>query len=199
VIGLTGGIGSGKSTVSQFFQQCGAVVIDADKIAHQIYEHHPELVETLFKKFGDGIGDSQSKKIDRSRLAAIIFADEAKRKELEALTHPLIRNDIQMQIEKAHRLKAPLVLVDAALLVETGYYQTFDGLIVVKSEQEQQIFRIKNRDGLPPEEILQRIAAQMPLSEKLKVADWVIDNSGEVLETKKQVEKIFKELINQKT
>ncbi len=187
IIGLTGGIGSGKSTVAQFFKELGATIIDADDISHQLLDLYPELVTSLVKKFGE---------LDRQKLAEIVFKDSRKRKELEALTHPFIRQEIQKQINAAKKKKSKLVLVDAALLVETGYYKSFEGLLVVKAKPEQQIKRTLSRKTLSRKEVEERMASQLPLAEKLKVANGVIDNSGSFSETKKQVEKIFDTLVS---
>jgi dephospho-CoA kinase len=180
--------------VSRLFQEQGAAVIDADRITHDIYDLHPSLSEELIQKFGEEIRNPTTKLLDRRRLGALVFGDSKKRKELEALLHPHIGAEIAKQIEKAREEGAALALVDAALLVETGFYKAFEGLIVVKADREQQIVRIMARDALSQDEISQRIAAQMPLAEKLKVADWVIDNSGEIMETKRQVEELYKVL-----
>src|SRR5262249_30496529 len=107
---------------------------------------------------------------------------------------PPIRKEIQKQIEEAMKERAPLALVDAPLLVETGLYKSFEGLIVVKAEVEQQIQRILSRDTLTRDEITDRIASQLPLAEKIRVANWVIDNSLDLPATKKQVEQLFREL-----
>ena len=194
VIGLTGGIGSGKSTVAQFFKDLGARVIDADSIAHQIFDLHPELASLLSQKFGREILDPATGGIDRRRLGALVFSDSVKRKELEALTHPPIRKEIDRLIEEARAAGAPLTLVDAPLLVETKYYRSFDGLIVVKADVEQQIQRILSRDTLSHDEISSRIASQLPLVEKVRVANWVIDNSADLQATQRQVQQLFKEL-----
>ncbi|MFO1519329.1 MAG: dephospho-CoA kinase [bacterium] len=193
VLGLTGGIGSGKSTVGRFFQEEGAFVINADLISHQIFDLYPQLQEELRRHFGNDIFQPEGK-VDRRRLGTLVFSDAAKRKELENLVHPYIRKEISRQIDTARQSGAALALVDAALLVETGYYKNFEGLIVIETREEQQKERIKKRDGLKMEEIENRMKAQAPLSEKLKVADWVIDNSKDLENTQRQVKKLFAEI-----
>jgi dephospho-CoA kinase len=195
VIGLTGGIGSGKSTVAQFFRELGATVIDADAITHQIFDLRPEVIPILLDKFGTEIIDPITGKIDRRRLGSLVFSNPSLRKELEALTHPLIREEINRRIGEARATNSALALIDAPLLVETNYYRAFEGLIVVKAEKEQQIQRILARDFLTHDEISDRLAAQLPLAEKIRVADWVIDNSSDLQATKKQVEELFNELV----
>lgn len=194
IVALTGGIGTGKSTVAREFQKQGAAVIDADEISRKIFDLHPELLPPLTARFGTDILDPKSQKLDRTRLADLVFSSPKKRLELENLTHPMIRMEIVKRIEKAEAQKAPLVIVDAALMIETGYYLSFEGLIVVKATQAQQIERIQERDNLTPEEIRKRLAAQLPTEEKIKVADWVIDNSGDLSETQKQVEALYQNL-----
>ncbi len=195
IIGLTGGIGSGKSTIAQFFKELGAVIIDADQIAHELYEKDPTITQTLIKKFGREILHFSHNKIDRKKLGEVVFADSEKRKELEVIIHPLIRLQIEKEIEEAKKNNPPLIIVNAALLVETGFYKLYDGLIVVQATAEQQIERVKKRDQLSEREIEQRLTSQLPLSEKIKLANWVIKNSGDLKETKKQVVTLFNQLV----
>lgn len=194
VIGLTGGIGSGKSTISEFFKELGATIIDADRVAHQLYEKDPTITQTLIKKFGREILHFSHNKIDRKKLGEVVFADSEKRKELEVIIHPLIRLQIEKEIEEAKKNNPPLIIINAALLVETGFYKLYDGLIVVQASSEQQVERVKKRDRLSEREIEQRLTSQLPLSEKIKLANWVIENSGSLEETKKQVNSLFTQL-----
>ncbi len=193
VVGLTGGIGSGKSTVSVFFKNCGASVIDADQIAHQLLHTHPDVHQKLRETFGTSIF-SPNGSIDRRALGSLVFSDSSHRQRLESILHPLIRKVIQDTIENYRQSGSPLVLIDAALLVETGFYKNYDGLIVVKADERQQIERVKLRENLTEDEILQRISQQLPLLEKLKVADWVIDNSQSLDKTKNQVDNLYQSL-----
>ncbi len=195
VIGLTGGIGSGKSTVARFFEACGAVHIDADQVAHEIYDKSPQLLEALVQSFGKSILDQTGKKIDRAALAKIVFKNAQDLKTLERMVHPLIRLEIEKKIESARKAHAPLVIVDAALLIETGFYKNYDGLIVVKADEDTQINRVQKRDECSQKEVLQRMKHQLPLNEKLKVANWLIDNSGELKETQKQTETLYRKMI----
>ncbi|MBL7686369.1 MAG: dephospho-CoA kinase [Deltaproteobacteria bacterium] len=191
VWGLTGGIASGKSTVSEFFAEHGVITIDADKIAHAIYDTDLSLVKKLFEIFGSNIGDEKKLKINRKHFSEIIFSSTSKRKQLEKLVHPHIRQSIEIEIEKAQKKHPPLILVEAALMVETGYYKKFDGLIVVKSSLEKQRQRLQLRDELDLAAIEKRLQSQLPLEEKIKVADYVIDNEDSTKETQKQVSHFF--------
>lgn len=196
VIGLTGGIGSGKSTVARFFSELGAFVIDADQVDHLLLRTDTELIQILFQEFG-AVGDRQTLQIDRKKLAQIVFQDPQKLKRLEALIHPRIRESIFKQIAAVDPNRYPLVLVDAALLVETRLYQAFEGLIVVKANLDQQIERLQKREGYPFEEIEKRIRFQLPLEAKLEVANWVIDNSYNLEHTKQQVSQLFRKIVQE--
>jgi len=195
VVGLTGGIGSGKSTVGRMLESLGAHVIDADRIAHNLYDSDPDLTDELQGLFGKDIVDPESGKIDRKALGSLVFADPEKRERLESYLHPKIRERIQREIDSAKsKSPLPLIVVEAALMVETGYYKNFDGLIVVKAEPHDQKARISKRDGATEDEVSRRMATQASLSEKLKEATWVIDNSGTLEETRKQVERLYETL-----
>lgn len=194
VIGLTGGIASGKSTISSIFKNLGAYVIDADHVAHEIYDDDSELLQKIIDLFGKDILVPSTFIIDRDKLGGIVFKNPEKLKQLEAVVHPAVRKRILHEIHEAGMKGFSLCIVDAALLVETGYYKYYDGLIVVKCPLEQQIERLKNRNNLSAPEIKERLAAQSPLEEKLKVANWVIDNSGSLEETQKQTTLLFQEL-----
>lgn len=194
-MGLTGGIASGKSTVSATFKNLGAYIIDADKIAHQIYDEDSELVQNIIDLFGKEVLIPSTFIIDRDKLGQIVFKNPDRLKQLEVLVHPKVRKKILHEIHEAGKKNYDLCIVDAALLVETGFYKFYDGLIVVKAFPEQQKQRLKERNELSDEEIKNRIKSQAPLEEKLKVANWVIDNTGALEETKKQVEELYKNLI----
>lgn len=194
VIGLTGGIASGKSIISSIFKNLGAYIIDADHVAHQIYDDDSELLQKIIDLFGKDILVPSTFIIDRDKLGEIVFKSPDKLKQLEAVVHPAVRKRILHEIHEAGNQGFNLCIVDAALLVETGYYKHYDGLIVVKCSPEQQIERLKNRNNLSEQEIKERIEAQSSLEEKLKVANWVIDNSGSLEETQKQTAILFQEL-----
>jgi dephospho-CoA kinase len=188
-LALTGGIASGKSTVCRYFGEMGAVVLNADQEAHRVYAPATPLFQELKKRYGPEIvRDGQ---IDRGRLAEIIFASPQEKKWLEERTHPATRQAIAAKLADLSKQDPPLVLVEAALHMETGYYRDFDGLIVVYLPETLALKRLMARDGISEEQARFRLASQMPIEQKKKLADWVIDNSGSLAETKKQVESLF--------
>lgn len=193
IIGLTGGIASGKTSVAKLFEAQGALIIDADQITHSLYEKRSDLVKSLTEAFGKEIL-SPLGKIDRPKLGALVFSNSALRKKLESIVHPIIREEIQKEIEKAKQKKPPLILVEAALLVETEYYKQWDGLIVVKAKAKHQEERLMQRNNYSPEEAKKRIASQTSTDERLKVAHWVIDNSGSLEETERQVIELYQRI-----
>ncbi len=193
-LGLTGGISSGKSTVCHYFKKLGAFIIDADLITHEIYENNTEIQNKILQAFGSKILNSKSKKIDRKILSKIVFQEAQKRKILENILHPAIGQKIQSEIEKAKKGGVKLCLVEAALLVETGSYKNYDALIVVKATPAQQIERLKKYKRLEEDEAKQRLAAQLSLEEKLKLATYVIDNSHSLENTQKQVQALYEKL-----
>ncbi len=196
-VGLTGSIGSGKSTVDTIFAEQGAHVIDADVVAHQLMTPGTVVYQRVTETFGaecirpDGT-------IDRRRLGAIIFASREKRELLNGIVHPAVRTDVLRQIvELEQSFQAGIVIVDAALMVESGFYRLFEKVIVVTCTEALQIARITSRDGLSAEEARVRIATQMPVAEKLKVAHYSIDTSGTLRETRDQAEAVYRDLMQQ--
>ena len=190
ILGLTGGIGSGKSMVAQMFAQLGAVVIDADQLAREVVEPGQPALEEITATFGremllpDG-------RLNRAKLAGIIFADSAARAKLNAITHPRIRE--RMDAEVAARRSGPGVLIlDIPLLYENDRASAVEKVIVVWVDPETQLRRLNERDGLTIEAARQRIAAQMPLDAKRARADLVIDNNHGRENTRRQVEAIYR-------
>ncbi len=190
VLALTGGIASGKSTVSEMFQQWGAAIIDADHLAHKTYEPGTLLYKILLNRLGPEIL-SATGSIDRKKLAPLLFNDELLRRGLEKLIHPEVRTLILQEIEQLRSHSPQLILVEAALHVETGYYREFDGLILVTCPKELQIERLRKRDSLSEEQIKARLHSQWPLEAKIPVANYLIDNSGSLENTQKQAKALF--------
>jgi dephospho-CoA kinase len=191
IVGLTGGIASGKSLVARVFKDLGASVIDADRIVHELMEPDQEAWNEIIQYFGPEV-QRDDKSIDRRKLGAIVFSDREKRSWLNSCLHPRVFSVYTAQV--AHlRMRAPdaLLFFDAALLIESGYHRNVDRVIVVYAEPEQQVERLMARDGFSREEALMRIASQMPLIEKRVLADHVIDNSGSREETEQQARKLF--------
>ncbi len=168
---LTGGIATGKSTVAQMFADDGFEIIDADRVAHEVLESQKEAIAQAF-----GRELIQEGRVDRKALGALIFADRQKRRELEAILHPLIREEIYTQAQKLERKGEPYI-VDIPLFFETQGYP-IDKVIVVYAPREIQLKRLMQRDGYNMQEALTRIEAQMPIDEKRAKATYVIDNSA---------------------
>jgi len=186
-LGLTGGIASGKSAVAAMLCEMGFAVLDADALGHKLIEPGQPAYEEVLKEFGPAITDS-SGRINRSKLGAIVFADRAKLDRLNAIVHPLVAEVIFGQFEVWRRSGVrDAVFVEAALLVESGIHTKLDGLVVTWCKPEQQVERLLAR-GLSEAEARRRIAAQLPVEEKLRLAAERIDCSGSLEETRRQVE-----------
>jgi dephospho-CoA kinase len=190
VLGLTGGIGSGKSMVASMFAQLGADVIDADQLAREVVEPGQPALEEIATAFGQDIL-LRDGRLDRGKLARIIFADPVARGTLNAITHPRIRERIDAEIT-ARRSRRGVLVVDIPLLYENDRTRAVETVIVVWVDATTQLRRLQERDGLSVEEARQRIAAQMPLDEKRARADVVIDNSGSRENTRRQVEAVYR-------
>ncbi|MDJ0762294.1 MAG: dephospho-CoA kinase [Myxococcota bacterium] len=193
LVGLTGGIASGKSTVASFFREASVPVIDADKLGHLVLEKGGAAYEPVIAAFGNGILN-ENKEIDRKKLGAIVFEDPKQRGELEAITHPAIAALAKRGIQMIAERKAPIAVYEAALLVETGIYKGLDALIVVSCSVATQMARIIARDGFDREAAAVRIASQFPIEEKLAVADYVIRNEGPMDQTRVDAMNILAEL-----
>jgi dephospho-CoA kinase len=189
VLGLTGGIGSGKSMVAQMFAELGAVVLDADQLAREVVEPGQPALREIAATFGPGMLLSDGR-LDRPKLAEIIFADPAQRAKLDAITHPRIRALMEERI-KARRSGPGVLIVDIPLLYENDRTHTVERVIVVWVDPKTQQRRLRERDRLSADAARQRIAAQMPLDLKRARADHVIDNSGSRQDTRRQVEAIY--------
>jgi dephospho-CoA kinase len=193
--GLTGGIASGKTTVSAFFEELGAYRIDADRLAHAVMEPGGAAYEAVVERFGRELLDA-SGRIRRSALAGIVFGDPEAREALNALTHPRVAEEIDRRVvlyaAVGHSL---IVIVDAALLVESGFYRSLDKLIVVRCSREAQLQRLLAREEMGPEEALARIESQAPLEAKLAVADYVIDTEATLRETRREAERVYASLL----
>jgi len=193
VIGITGGLGSGKSTVAQIFRQKGVRVLDADKIAHGLLFPGTNSFRQIIKKFGTAI--LKDGHIDRSRLAGIVFADARKLKKLCSIIHPQVVKEVKAQIRSFRARKTrSFLMIDAPLLFEAGLDALCDHIIVVYASPKVQVARIQKRNHWTKHEILKRMNAQMSIKKKVVRADFVIDNQGNINQTKKGVEKIWQEL-----
>lgn len=196
-IGLTGGVASGKSTVAEAFRARGAAIVDADVIARDVVRPGGPAYQGVVDAFGSAVVGPGGA-LDRKALAARVFGNEADRRRLNALTHPHIRRRIA---DEAARLTAaaevPVIVFDIPLLLDTtdGRDLDLDGIVVVYADEAARLRRLTGRDGISPEEARGRLAAQVPLEDKVKRADWVIDNSGTPAETQEQVERLWQTLL----
>ncbi len=191
IIGLTGNIACGKSVVAGMFRELGASVIDADQVARLVVEPGQPAWKEIVERFGEGVLNPDGT-INRRRLGEIVFRDAEKREELNRITHPRIIEKIRELIEEHRKEGARVVIVEATLIVEKGGMKPIIGdLIVVTADEETQIKRLTQRIGLSREEALLRIKSQMPISEKVKHATYVIDNSGDLEKTREQVKRVW--------
>ena len=195
LVGLTGSIATGKSTVSQMFAHLGARVIDADLLAREVVVPGQPAYAKIVEEFGPSVVQEDGH-LDRKALGAIVFADPAKRKRLEEITHPAIRVRQQRILsvleEEDHE---GIVIWDVALLFESGGVSRMDRVVVVYTDPETELIRLMTRDGRPEAECRARIASQMPVADKAKRADYVIDNSGPRAETEGQVRTVYAALL----
>ena len=192
--GLTGGLASGKSFVGQALAELGCHVICADELGHQVLLPGGAAHQPVLDEFGRGILGEDGK-IDRRRLAAEVFGKPERLEALNRLVHPAVfRLEEEWMAEVGRQDPGGIAVVEAAILIETGSYRRFDCLIVVVCEQEQQIERAMKRDNASREEVLARIQRQMPLEEKKKFADYVIDTSGAKSETVLQTRQVYQSL-----
>ena len=194
LIGLTGGIAGGKTTVAKMFMSLGAIVVDADEISREVVAPGTPGLAQLTERLGPDILNS-SGELNRTALGAVIFKDADARLALEAILHPLIAQQSRKRLRQALAEEPPLVIYDAALLFETGRAEDFRPIIVVNCPTALQEERLMTRDGFNSKEAHQRIQAQMAASEKARLADYVIDNGGTLDETEAQVRRIWNELL----
>ena len=194
ILGITGGFGSGKSTVAGFFKTFGAEVIDADKLSHECIAPGGKCYNKAIKTFGAKILKGV-KKIDRVKLGRIVFDDKKLLNKLNNIIHPEVIKVIRGRIKKS---KSKVIVLDVPLLIESGLINLADKLIVVKIKKDVQIKRVKIKTSLTESGILRRINSQIPLRVKARLADFVIDNSGTIRKTKEQAKHIWKSLCSAK-
>jgi len=192
VVGITGSFGTGKSTVARIFSSLGAKVINADEIVHKIIGSNNKVSKKIIKAFGKGILDKNLRKIDRRKLGKIVFQKQESLKKLCKIIHPEVIKIIKKQLNAFKKNKC--IVIDVPLLIEANLLDIVDRLIVVKASKENQIKRIKKKMNLSKNQIQRRINAQMSLSKKIKLADYVVNNNKNISFTKSQVRDIYKEL-----
>lgn len=193
IVGLTGGIASGKSTVSAYFAKLGVTIIDADLIAREVVEPGTEGFEAIKETFGAQVL-AEDGSLDRKALGAVIFNDAEKRSQLNAIVHPAVATRMLELAQAAGNKGSRWVIYDAALLVENGAQHWLPEIIVVSASTASQLQRIMQRDELSADEASARINSQLPLQDKVKVATHVIDNDGTLEHTWDQTKRIFEEL-----
>lgn len=194
-VGLTGGIASGKSTVSKIFASFGAKVLDADEVAREVLLPGQPAWTKLRRAFGQEFFHPDGT-VKRKQLRKLVFADPEKRSQLNAIVHPEVMKEINRRSEiLSSSVQTGVLLVDVPLLLEVGVANRFDKVVVVYVSKSVQINRLQQRDGISEEEAKQALKAQMALSKKVEQADYVIDNSGTLEETQAQVQRVWQELL----
>jgi dephospho-CoA kinase len=194
VAGLTGGIATGKSTVAAIFEEAGARLIDADRIAREAVRKDAPAYREIVAHFGPEVL-RENGELDRKRLAAVIFGDPDEQRALERIVHPRVRQAIDLGIEQLRR-QAPdaLLIVDIPLLFEAGMQHGLDAVIVVYAPEDLQAERLMARDGLTRPEAVARIRAQMPIESKRALATYLIDNSGSMARTRAETLEVYRRL-----
>jgi len=192
IIGLTGGVGSGKSTVAEMLRELGATVIDADQAAHEAYAPGTRGFEAVVAEFGpEFVRDGA---IDRQKLGALVFNDEAARLRLNAIVHPLVREWMAARTAEAFERGDEIVIQDVPLLFENGLEGLFSSVLLVYAPQDIQLERLVQGRRVPKERARAMIAAQMPIDEKRRRSHHIVDNSGTVEQTRKQVEEVWAQM-----
>ena len=194
LVGLTGGIATGKSTISRLFEECGAHLIDADVLAREVVTPRQPALREIAETFGREMLRPDGT-LDRDRLGKVVFGDPKQLEKLNAIVHPYVAV-VQEQRSREIAGKDPhaVIVYDAALLIEAGAHTRMDTIIVVTADEQTQLARLKARDYLSTAEATRRIAAQMPLAEKVKAADYVIDGTLPLEHLRKEVQHIYKDL-----
>ena len=197
VIGLTGGIGTGKSEVARIFQELGAVLINADQIGHQAYNPHSEIWQEVVKAFGEEILQP-SGEIDRKKLGSIVFADPDQLTRLNQIMHPRMARMVARQIQELGEQGADVVVVEAALLVEAGWDSLVGEVWSTESPEDLVIKRLQSRSGLSQEEAKKRIDSQMSAEERKSRSQVVVDNSGDLVDLERVVRSIWDQRVKAK-
>jgi len=186
ILGVTGSFGSGKTSVAEIFKSFGAEIVDADKLARKSIAPGSQAYKRVVRAFGKNIL-SKNKAIDRRKLAGVVFNNKKLLKRLNNIIHPGVISVIKNRIRDS---RSKVVILDVPLLIESGLETLVDKIVVVRISRAKQIKRLRKKTGLSRVEILERIKSQIPQSAKLRLADFIIDNSGTIGETKKQAERI---------
>ncbi len=192
---ITGGIGCGQSTVAKYFQKWGAKIINADQIAHQVVDRDPEVRQEIRKVFGNNVY-YRNGKLKRKLVGRIVFEDESKLNRLNKIVHPRMVARIVDELEEARdKGRYKIIALDVALIFELNLEHMFDEIVVVSSKMNHRIQRIKERDDLPEKEIRERIARQIPIEDKCKWSNMVIQNNGDLEELERRSRVVFDRLV----
>ncbi len=196
VYGLTGGIGAGKSTVANMFQESGIPVVLADDVGRRVASKGSDGLAEIVRSFGpdvlDGIGE-----LDRRKLGTLIFNDPDRRRELEGILHPRVRDQSRELFSQLEQAGNQIVVYESALLYETQRHTEMRGVILVTASEEQRIARVRSRDGSEEEAVRQRIKAQMDEEEKRGLADYIIENNGDLQALRRKVDSLIAQLLKQ--
>jgi dephospho-CoA kinase len=190
VIGLTGGIGSGKSTVAQFLSQLGAVILNTDEMGHELFQPYKEAWREIVATFGRGVLQPNDE-IDRSKLSEVVFNDPQARARLNQIMHPRILELVKQRIQQSRLQGAEVIVVEAALLMRVNWPPLLDEVWVTVAPEAVAIERTCNRSGLTPAQVKARIRSQLPVEEMVKQADVVIDTHCDLAELKAKVEELW--------
>lgn len=191
VIGLTGGMGSGKSTVSQYLAEMGAFIIDADKVGHEAYEPNTDIWKELFKEFGKEIIAADNT-IDRKKLGAIVFSNPESLNKLNGIVHPRMFEMMKVKVNRARQEGAQVIVVDAAILFEANWTPLVEEVWVVVADEDNVVKRAVARTGLPEDQIRSRMRSQMSNEERMKRADLVIYNNGDMEDLRTKIKELWK-------
>ena len=196
VYGLTGGIGAGKSTVANMFQESGIPVVSADDVGRQVGAKGSDGLTEIVKSFGPGVLDSNGE-LERRTLGTLIFNDPDRRRELEGILHPRVRDLSRELFKQLEQAGNEIVVYESALLYETKRHTEMEGVILVTASEDQRIARVRSRDGSEEEAVRQRIKAQMDEEEKRGLADYIIENKGDLEALRSKVDSLIAQLLKQ--
>ena len=194
VYGLTGGIGAGKSTVANMFQESGIPVVLADDVGREVASKGSDGLAEIVRSFGPDVLDSNGE-LDRRKLGTLIFNDPDRRRKLEAILHPRVRDRSREHFSQLEQAGDQIVVYESALLYETQRHTEMRGVILVTASEEQRIARVRSRDGSEEEAVRQRIKAQMDEEEKRGLADYIIENNGDLQALKREVDSLIEQLL----
>lgn len=192
VIGITGEIGAGKTTLAKIFKSWGAELLSGDEIGWELLEPEEPTYKLILQRYGRDILDTEGR-IDRRKLGRIVFSSDEEMKMFNSLIHPELLRRLRDRIEKAKK-RSPIIFVDAALIVEWKMAEEFDKIIVVVADEKRRIERLKHSRRLCDEELKDRLKSQLPREVKIRYADWVIENNGDIRELREKASKIWRDI-----